>query len=588
MSECPETGPPRNKLYLGIEESCVKYRTTLTNNDSITLSGDIGAQGGELYQAIQEKKLAELSELCKDSLFDIILKNGHIPEWISDEKFYTYTEDKPSFDDANQDLSINHFLHTPIRIDFYRTFSLEPSRNYAWPKRMDDFVAQNNETALQPNYDLSKLSAWYNDNTSDSALQSGLFCDLGHQEPLPADDFIECKATTLTFTAHFTRYDFNTVALIFTDLELRLKRLNFISTCLRNPKLALWDKIENKTGLCATLTNELEYPVDPAFQEHYSHHLTRLSCAKPETDNTEEFLAGLIPIVEFLQNQTQGKKDKLTQFVQTARDTFSEDIFQIGLRLLKKMDFLKNLNTLATLTKKEKYETWVNHLLQADSRQVFYNAVCSLLSSKHPIFSKAKEWLLMMSDCLEAQDTFENYLRLVADNILDPLERLKEISEKIDNLSTYYCMIELASHDKHLCRHLNNLIKAIKGSSKDTEKHKQYLENYLDCGTNLNQATYLYTVFLADRKKFRQLDRLFDKINSRYTALRCGLESGYINQLHICYQQSDNSIDSFHEKAIASISRPIDPTGILKLFFTICIRAFFLAKSKQTTTLTVF
>ncbi|MCD8500149.1 MAG: hypothetical protein LRY43_03755 [Gammaproteobacteria bacterium] len=47
---------------------------------------------------------------------------------------------------------------------------------------MDDFVAQNNETALQPNYDLSKLSAWYNDNTSDSALQSGLFCDLGHQE----------------------------------------------------------------------------------------------------------------------------------------------------------------------------------------------------------------------------------------------------------------------------------------------------------------------------------------------------------------------------------------------------------------------
>ena len=576
MSECPETGPLGDKLYLGIADSCVKYRTKFTNNGPVTLNGDIGAQDGELYQAIQEEKLAELSEECKNNLFDIILKSGHILEWIPDEKFDTYTKDNPSFDPANEDLSISHFLHTPIRVDFYRTFSLEPSQDYAWPKRMDNFLAQNNESAVELNYELSQLLAWYN-NISDSALQSGLFCDLEHQEPLPAGDFIECKATTITFTSHFTRYEFNIVPLIFDDLELRLKRLNFIFKCLNNPQLQLWNKIENKSGIYATLTSELEYPVDLAFQEGYSNYLTTLSQANPETNTTEEFVGKLVPIVEFLHTQTQGKKEKLNRFVQTAHETFSEDIFQIGLRLLNKMDFLKNLNVLAILTKKEKYQTSVDSLLQVKSREEFYHAAYAL-DSKHLIFGEAKKYLLMISNRLEAQDTFENYLRLVADNILCPLERLKSLTEEIDNLSTYYYMIELASQDKYLCKHLNNLINPIKRNSKNTGEYKQRLENYLDSGTNLNQATSLYTIFRADYKKFRQLERLFDKINSRYTALRCGLESGYINQLDICYQQSDNSIKSFHEKVIASISRPVDPTEILKLFFYHLYTSFFLGE----------
>ncbi|MCD8500150.1 MAG: hypothetical protein LRY43_03760 [Gammaproteobacteria bacterium] len=87
MSECPETGPPRNKLYLGIEESCVKYRTTLTNNDSITLSGDIGAQGGELYQAIQEKKIGRIERAMQGQPFDIILKTVISPNGFLTKNF---------------------------------------------------------------------------------------------------------------------------------------------------------------------------------------------------------------------------------------------------------------------------------------------------------------------------------------------------------------------------------------------------------------------------------------------------------------------------------------------------------------------
>lgn len=71
--------PEPYKLYLTIDENKqIRYRTSLTpGSASIKLEGDIAQEDGDLYQAIQEKKLAKLDELVKKKLLDKTSSKHH-------------------------------------------------------------------------------------------------------------------------------------------------------------------------------------------------------------------------------------------------------------------------------------------------------------------------------------------------------------------------------------------------------------------------------------------------------------------------------------------------------------------------------
>lgn len=78
MSEHDKNKLKPNKLYLTIEDDKIKYRTHLTPGEHLVLlEEDTVLQYTELHHAISEDDLSSISQLCKNSLFDVASKRGH-------------------------------------------------------------------------------------------------------------------------------------------------------------------------------------------------------------------------------------------------------------------------------------------------------------------------------------------------------------------------------------------------------------------------------------------------------------------------------------------------------------------------------
>ncbi len=66
ISDMVENQLDYHKIYLIIEDGKIKYRTILTpGNDLIELEDELFLENNELYQAISEKRLQDVSPLCK-------------------------------------------------------------------------------------------------------------------------------------------------------------------------------------------------------------------------------------------------------------------------------------------------------------------------------------------------------------------------------------------------------------------------------------------------------------------------------------------------------------------------------------------
>ena len=78
MSEIGEQGPEFGKIYLMIKDNDINYRTHLTPSDHLTpLRIEISQHNGELYRAIRENTLTDISQECKAALVHIISKRDH-------------------------------------------------------------------------------------------------------------------------------------------------------------------------------------------------------------------------------------------------------------------------------------------------------------------------------------------------------------------------------------------------------------------------------------------------------------------------------------------------------------------------------
>lgn len=78
MSDISGNEPEPGKIYLTVEEKSVKYRTNLTpGNRFVELVGNISQEGGELYQAIERKKLEQISPSCKETLLHLLSTKKH-------------------------------------------------------------------------------------------------------------------------------------------------------------------------------------------------------------------------------------------------------------------------------------------------------------------------------------------------------------------------------------------------------------------------------------------------------------------------------------------------------------------------------
>ena len=127
MSECYENKLEPNKVYLDIINDQIMYRTNLTPDSSSILLSKYSFQENEqsyheeLYRAIQERNLVQLSKSCKKSLLDITSKRNH-----------TLLKTKANFTVIDYGAAFRKYMETWSQEDILRSLEESETKIHGW------------------------------------------------------------------------------------------------------------------------------------------------------------------------------------------------------------------------------------------------------------------------------------------------------------------------------------------------------------------------------------------------------------------------------------------------------------------------